>query len=159
MSSQRISSGAAFRGAKKPGVTSAIVCSLLATIAPLHAQQFAIDWFTIDGGGGSSAGGPYVLAGTIGQPDAGGPMVGGNFTLTGGFWALPIAVSTPGSPTLHIEIAGPGSATISWISGGPGFVLQASDDLQSWSDAPSGASNPASIPTTSAAKFYRLRRP
>ena len=131
----------------------------LMVAATTTQAQFAIDWFTIDGGGGSSAGGPYVLAGTIGQPDAGGPMVGGNFTLTGGFWALPIAVPTPGSPTLHIQIAGPGSAMISWISGGPGFVLQASDELQSWSDAPSGASNPPTVPTSSAMRFYRLRRP
>jgi len=34
------------------------------------AQQYSIDWSTIDGGGGTSTGGDYSLSGTIGQPDA-----------------------------------------------------------------------------------------
>jgi hypothetical protein len=40
---------------------------------------------TIDGGGGSSVGSPYVLHSTIGQPDAR-YSEGGSFTLAGGFW-------------------------------------------------------------------------
>jgi len=46
--------------------------------------QYVIDWYTIDGGGGTSTGGPYVLTGTIGQPDAGG-CSGGSYELLGGF--------------------------------------------------------------------------
>ena len=42
----------------------------------------------------------YSVSGTIGQHDAGGPMTGGNYSLTGGFWAL-YAVQTPGAPCLH----------------------------------------------------------
>lgn len=34
-----------------------------------------------------STGGEFELSGTIGQPDAG-KMSGGDFTLTGGFWAV-----------------------------------------------------------------------
>src|SRR5437899_2475559 len=41
---------------------------LLATSA--HAQSYSIDWFTIDGGGGTSTGGVYQVSGTVGQPDA-----------------------------------------------------------------------------------------
>ena len=59
-------------------------CCLLtsAFCLPAHAQ-YAIDWHTIDGGGGTSTGGPmigvnYSVSGTIGQADAGGPMTGGN---------------------------------------------------------------------------------
>jgi hypothetical protein len=137
----------------------AAACSLLLAAAASHAQQFAIDWYTVDGGGGVSGGGDYVLTGTIGQPDASDPMAGGTFAVIGGFWALPIGVSTPDSPTLHIAPAAPGSARISWTSGGPGFVLQVSEDLQSWSDAPSGAANPAFVPTTFPKGLYRLRRP
>jgi len=49
---------------------------------------FSIPWSTIDGGGTLNAtGGSYTLSGTIGQPDAGSPMTGGSFSLTGGFWA------------------------------------------------------------------------
>ena len=55
--------------------------------AAASAQPFEIPSYTIDGGGGTSAGGVYSLSGTIGQPDADGPMTGGGFELTGGFWA------------------------------------------------------------------------
>jgi hypothetical protein len=51
--------------------------------------SYAISWWTVDGGGGASQGGPYALTGTIGQPDAGG-MAGGTFALRGGFWSGPL---------------------------------------------------------------------
>lgn len=63
----------------------------------LLAQSYSIDGFTIDGGGGTSTGGVYSVSGTIGQPDAGAPMTGGQYSLTGGFWPL-YAVQTPGAP-------------------------------------------------------------
>jgi hypothetical protein len=47
---------------------------------------YEIAWFTMDAGGGRSAGGDYTLNGTIGQPEAGSPTSGGDYTLTGGFW-------------------------------------------------------------------------
>ena len=50
------------------------------------ADDFDLDWYTIDGGGEMlSTGGTYELSGTIGQPDAG-EMLGGTYALTGGFW-------------------------------------------------------------------------
>jgi len=49
------------------------------------ANDFEITSYTIDGGGGYSAGGGFELEGTIGQPDAG-FMSGGDFDLDGGFW-------------------------------------------------------------------------
>jgi hypothetical protein len=39
--------------------------------AAVHAQSYFIDWYTIDGGGGTSTGGVYSVSGTIGRPDAG----------------------------------------------------------------------------------------
>ena len=53
--------------------------------------DFDLSWHTVDGGGGTSIGGDFVLRGTIGQPDAG-DLSGGDFTLRGGFWQ-PVAVS------------------------------------------------------------------
>lgn len=50
------------------------------------AASYDLSWHTIDGGGGTSVGGAFALSGTIGQPDAG-VMAGGDFQLTGGFWA------------------------------------------------------------------------
>ena len=49
---------------------------------------YALDWWTVDGGGGtwSDTGGQYELNGTSGQPDAG-VWSDGDYTLTGGFWS------------------------------------------------------------------------
>lgn len=48
---------------------------------------FDLAWRTIDGGGQmSSTGGGFEVSGTIGQPDAGTVMTGGEFEVTGGFW-------------------------------------------------------------------------
>jgi hypothetical protein len=55
-------------------------------IALASSGGYEIAWFTIDAGGGRSAGGEYTLNGTIGQPEADEPASGGDYTLTGGFW-------------------------------------------------------------------------
>ncbi len=56
--------------------------------------DFAIARQTIDNGGGRATGGDFSLTGTIAQPDATTPTArGGNFQLTGGFWAKGTAVS------------------------------------------------------------------
>ncbi len=47
-------------------------------------DDFDLSWHTVDGGGGTSTGGVFVLNGTIGQPDAG-TLSGGGFELRGGF--------------------------------------------------------------------------
>ena len=48
--------------------------------------SYALDWSTIDAGGGTSSNGSLILNGTLGQPDAG-IVSGGAYTLSGGFWA------------------------------------------------------------------------
>jgi uncharacterized repeat protein (TIGR01451 family) len=108
----------------------ATVLGLAASAAT--AQPYAISWSTVDGGGTTSAaGGSFALAGTIGQPDAGGPFAGSPFVLHGGFWALAaggvapqadLAVtktngqssSVPGLPvawTVTVSNAGPDAVT------------------------------------------------
>ena len=57
---------------------------VVSTAAALGAE-WSITRYTIDSGGAVSIGGPFELASTIGQPDAG-TAYGGAFTLTGGFW-------------------------------------------------------------------------
>ena len=49
-------------------------------------NSYELTWNTIDGGGGSSSDGSYSLDGTIGQADAG-TLIGGGYTLNGGFWS------------------------------------------------------------------------
>ncbi len=130
----------------------------------LFAQQYTINWSKIAGGGVTtpSTGGVYALSGTIGQPDASGALTGGVYSVTGGFWALPVAVQTVGAPRLTIVSAAPGQATISWTPATPGFVLQETLSLapSNWVNSASGAANPVAVPATSApGKFYRLRKP
>ncbi len=47
--------------------------------------QYEMRWSTIDGGGGVSSGGQYIVSGTIGQHDAV-YSAGGDYELLGGFW-------------------------------------------------------------------------
>jgi len=77
-------------------MTSRTICKAAALLilttlsfgaSELNAQVYSIPWWTIDSGGGYSDGGNFELEGTIGQYDAGTTMTGGNFALTGGFWA------------------------------------------------------------------------
>ena len=67
----------------------AVAAAVLSSAALLRAQDFAIDWYTVDGGGEMwTTGGDYELSGTIGQSDASLTVItGGDFELTGGFWA------------------------------------------------------------------------
>jgi hypothetical protein len=70
-----------------------LLATALLLPATAHAQ-FQIDWYTIDGGGGTSTGGSFSLTGTIGQCDAGpapAGMSGASFALDGGFWGVSAA--------------------------------------------------------------------
>ena len=66
----------------------AVVVAVSAT-ATVVADDFSLDWWTIDNGGEmfTTGGDDFELSGTIGQPDAGPVMTGDVFELTGGFWA------------------------------------------------------------------------
>jgi hypothetical protein len=134
---------------------------LAALAAGVASAQYSIDWFKIAGGGGTSTNGQYSLRGTLGQPEAGGPLTNGVYALTGGFWALPTLVQTPGAPMLHITNAAPGFATLWWDPPTPGFTLQSTDSLAptNWVNAPTGTNNPASVPAALPARFYRLLKP
>lgn len=138
------------------------ILSLFLGLAASALQgQYSINWFKIAGGGGTSTNGQYSLSGTIGQHDAGGPMTNGPYSLVGGFWALPVLVQTPGTPMLYITNAASGFATIWWTPPTPGFTLQSTDSLSAtnWVNAPSGTNNPATVPATLPALFYRLAKP
>jgi len=144
------------------------VAALCFLVAPLssHAQSLSIDWFTIDGGGGTSTGGAFAVSGTIGQPDANGQtLTGGNFSLEGGFWAL-FAVQTPGAPLLTIRLTAANTAVVFWPSPSTGFILQQNDDLNTpnWITAPQSVSDNGTskfILVTSPVgnRFYRLFKP
>lgn len=67
----------------------AVACLLLVAggVAAQSGGPYDLSWNTVDGGGHTfSVGGPYRLGGTIGQADAG-FMLGGGYSLAGGFWS------------------------------------------------------------------------
>jgi len=133
----------------------------------LLAQSYSIDWFTIDGGGGTSTGGVYSVSGTIGQPDAGAPMTGGQYSLTGGFWSL-YAVQTPGAPPLSIAHTTTNTVVVSWPLPADGWILEQVGSLAGSPPPWTQILPPYQTNTTEAwvivtvpagNKFYRLRKP
>src|SRR5262245_51388622 len=103
-----------------------LFCALLIP-AIGFAQQYSINWYKVSGGGGTSTNGQYGITGTIGQPDAGGAMSGGNYSVTGGFWSVISVVQTPGAPALNISHSG-NTVTIYWQNVS-GWALQQNADL------------------------------
>ena len=149
----------------------ALLFSLLAAVAlalsasSASAQTYSIDWYKIAGGGGTSSNGQFTVSGTIGQHDAGGPMVGGNFSLTGGFWSLLSVVQTVGSPTIRIFLTSSNTAVVGWPVSATGFTLQQNSVLGSsgWtgSGAPIvvGSENQVVIAPPAGRQFFRLAHP
>lgn len=128
------------------------------------AQQYSIDWYKIAGGGGTSTGGVYSVSGTIGQHDAGTPMTGGNYSLTGGFWALISVVQTAGAPTLFIGHSGNG-VTVYWQSVS-GWNLHQVSDLSASGVWPasggvttSNGTNYLNVVSPAGNVFFRLQNP
>lgn len=103
--------GARVRSAPGPGAagrTASALIALAAALAPAWAatplrgegegdratadatggSALAVARWTIDGGGGRSSGGSYVLSASIAQPDADPlhPATGAGYAIEGGFW-------------------------------------------------------------------------
>lgn len=140
--------------------------TLLVSSAPLLAQSYSIDWYTIDGGGGTSTNGQFTLRGTIGQPDASqSTMAGGAYSLTGGFWAL-FALQTPGAPVLAIRLTSTNTVMVYWPSPSTGFNLQLNTNLTTtnWIAATNSVTDIGTIKyilvdPPAGNRYYRLRNP
>ncbi len=133
---------------------------LLAIGSPAHAQPYSVNWYKIAGGGGTSTNAQYAVSGTIGQPDAGGPMTGGGFSVTGGFWSL-FALQTPGAPLLTITVSN-NQAIVSWPLSATGFTLQTNNNLATgtWSNyAGTVVNNSVTNSPPSGTVFFRLKHP
>jgi hypothetical protein len=149
------------------------VCVALLCFILLHSsfclrasgQQYSIDWYKIAGGGGTSMGGVYFVSGTIGQHDAGGPMTGGNYSLTGGFWALISVVQTTGLPNLTVTFVGPNSVKVSWPDTGTYTLLQNSNlaggswITSGYAITTSNGTNSITITPPTGNLFFRLKQP
>ena len=137
---------------------------LLVAVGAL-AQPYSIDWSKVAGGGGTSTGGVYSVSGTVGQHDAGGPMSGGNYSLTGGFWSLISVVQTAGLPNLTITSAG-NSVIVSWPNTGS-YTLQQNSNVAApagwvtsgYSISSSNGTNSIAITPPAGNLFFRLTHP
>jgi hypothetical protein len=142
---------------------------LLAVAFSVCAQaQYTIDWFTLDGGGGTSTGGGFEVSGTVGQPDAG-KMSGGGFTLEGGFWSVVTALEAEGRPRLGVSLANH-VATVWWRLPATGYVLDQTTTLSGkpipWAQVPFPYQTNSTwgiayvtVPTPAGTRFYQLRKP
>jgi hypothetical protein len=146
-----------------------LLCLILLPLAfslQVWGQSYSIDWYKIAAGGGTSTNGAYSVSGTIGQPDAGAAMTGGNYSVTGGFWSLISVVQTLGAPTLAISHAGNG-VIISWPSSSPGWKLQQninSLNPADWRDVTDtiqddGTTKTLTVNPPDGNRFYRLFKP
>jgi hypothetical protein len=138
--------------------------TFLALTISARAQSYSIDWYKISGGGGTSTNGQFAVTGTIGQPDAGGPLTGGGYSLTGGFWAVYL-VQTPGAPALTITRSG-SSVIVSWPSPSTGWTLQQNANLASangWTTssgiADDGTTKSLTLTAPAGNLFFRLTNP
>jgi hypothetical protein len=143
----------------------ALVALALALAATRASAQYSIDWYKVSGGGGTSTGGVYSVSGTIGQPDAGGPMTGANYSLVGGFWSL-YALQTPGAPLLSILLTATNTAMVYWPSPSTGFELLQNTNVTTtnWVTPPQAVTDNGTIKyiivaPPAANRFYRLRNP
>ena len=105
---------------KRKMITISVLLLFIVLSASVASAQYEISWHTIDGGGGSSSGGPYSLMGTIGQPDAA-YSADGNFELLGGFW--------PGGPLCFVNFEHFARFAEYWLETGTGLPADLYEDL------------------------------
>jgi len=79
---------------------------------PVYAD-YAVSRYTVDGGGGVSIGGNYIVRGTLGQPDAA-VSAGGSYELLGGFW--------PGGPLCTVDFESFAIFAQYWLETGTGLA-------------------------------------
>ena len=120
------------------------------------AQDFAVDSFALDGGGGTSSGGVFEMSGTIrlSQPDA---MTGGVFSVEGVFESL-VSVVPPLPPepitifdnTTGSDNGGSGVTATAWLAsrfclGSQSYQLASVSLLLNSQDFSGGAGPPAVV--------------
>ncbi len=146
-------------------LTWAIASLIVALGLSAWGQSYRLDWSSVDGGGGTSAGGVYTVHGTLGQADAG-RMSGGAFTVTGGFWGIVAAVVTDtNAPILAVTCTATNTVVVSWPGPAAGWTLQQCTNLTAglWlkSGFPvsdEGTNRAVSLPSPRGNLFLRLAK-
>lgn len=134
-------------------IVALLATGFLSALSSAQAQSYAIDWYKVAGGGGTSTGSTYTVSGTIGQADASGTMSGGNYSVTGGFWSLISVIQTPGAPKLYINQAGT-TVTVYWQNVA-NWTLQQNGNLT----IPTGWGNSSGATQANGTNYLTLARP
>jgi len=92
---------------------------LTMSLSSTASAEYELSWYTIDGGGGRSSGGPYELLGTIAQPDAA-YSAGGNYELLGGFLS--------GGPLCFVDFKSFAKFAEYWLVTGTGLPADLFED-------------------------------
>ena len=135
----------------------------------LKTQPYDLTWTTLDGGGGTSTAGVYIVTGTISQADAG-RLNSSDFTIDGGFWSIVAAIQEPGAPPLSLRHTQTNTVVVSWPMTWPGFVLLENPDANTtnWVQVTTPpavvvtsrttAEKQVVVPTPTGKRFYRLSK-
>jgi hypothetical protein len=105
-----------------------IIVSLVLIMSLSAGADYKIDWHTIDGGGGTSSGGTYVVMGTVAQPDAA-YSAGGQYEVSGGFW--------PGGPECLVNFRHFARFAEWWLETGTGLpadLYRDQNNIVDWFD-------------------------
>jgi hypothetical protein len=145
--------------------TTILTVAAWLAILTCQAQNYSIDWYKVADGGGTSSNGQYVLNSTIGQHDASGPLSGGTYSLTGGFWSI-YAIQTPGAPRLRVYLTTANTVIVAWPAPSTGFHLQQNPDVatSNWSGVTNAVNvvngeNQVTMSPPLGNRFYRLIYP
>lgn len=134
--------------------------------ASAQTGRFSIQGGTVTSGGQTSTNATYRLEGTPGQPLVA-KSAAGRFEVEVGFWALVVALQTPGAPELRV-VREAGIYKLRWArSAVPDWILEASPRIGPtavWTPTTdpiteAGADREAIIGTVPGHRFFRLRRP
>ncbi len=137
-----------------------------ALAATAAAQSFNLGPCAVSAGGGASSGGGFRLIGDAGRPHPG-PLTGGGYALTVGFWSAAGEPPLPVAPRLSIQRAAATMVTISWPGSDTGWKLQAATSLAApsadWIDVELPCETNAdgchiTLPLTASTCYYRLRQ-
>ena len=96
-----------------------LVMILILMVSVIVFGDYEISWHTIDGGGGVSSGGQYLVRGTIAQHDAA-YSESGDYEILGGFW--------PGEPLCTVNFEDFARFAEYWLDAGTGLPADLYED-------------------------------
>jgi hypothetical protein len=136
----------------------------LLALTKTASAQYQITHWTVDAGGGQSAGGGYTLKGSVGQAAAG-TAKSGTFQLVAGFYGVVAVTPQEGGPRLRIATTAR-EVIVAWPSTARGYQLQEAADLTkpAWTDVRQaaqlvGSEDQVRLPWQVGNRYFRLHQP